>query len=62
VTFAGDQYPVQALTAGAGDPPFGDRVRTGCPHRSSDDPCPGAQETDGRPVSRLERLRDCFPS
>jgi hypothetical protein len=30
VLFAGDQHPVQALAAGAGDPAFGDRV---APHR-----------------------------
>ena len=30
VPFAGDQHPVQALAAGAGDPAFGDRVRAGC--------------------------------
>jgi hypothetical protein len=26
VPFAGDEHPVQALAAGAGDPPLGDRV------------------------------------
>jgi hypothetical protein len=26
VPFAGDQHPVQAIAACAGDPPFGDRV------------------------------------
>ena len=30
VPFAGDQHPVQALAADAGDPPFGNRV---APHR-----------------------------
>jgi len=30
VPFAGDQHPVQALAAGAGDPPFGERI---APHR-----------------------------
>ena len=34
VPFAGDQHPVQALAAGAGDPAFGDRVRTQRPARS----------------------------
>jgi hypothetical protein len=31
VPFAGDQHPVQALAACAGDPSFGDRVRPGRP-------------------------------
>jgi hypothetical protein len=31
VPFAGDQHPVQALAAGAGNPSFGDRVRPGRP-------------------------------
>jgi hypothetical protein len=30
VPFAGDQHPVQALAAGAGDPSFGDRVIPHC--------------------------------
>jgi len=30
VPFTGDQHPVQALAAGTGDPPFGNRV---APHR-----------------------------
>jgi hypothetical protein len=29
VPFAGEQHPVQALAAGAGNPPLGDRVRPG---------------------------------
>jgi hypothetical protein len=28
VPLTGDQHPVQALTAGTGNPPFGNRVRT----------------------------------
>ncbi len=38
VPFAGDQHPVQALAAGAGDPPFGDRVRPRRPHGGLDGP------------------------
>jgi hypothetical protein len=38
VPFAGDQHPVQALTAGTGDPSFGNRVRTRRLHRTLDDP------------------------
>ena len=44
VTFAGDQHPVQALAADTGDPPLGDRVRLGRPHRSLDDPRAGRRE------------------
>ena len=42
VPLAGDQYPVQALTASAGDPAFRDCVRPWRPHRALDDP-----HTDG---------------
>ena len=35
VPLAGDQHLVQALAAGAGDPPLGDRVRPRRPHRAS---------------------------
>ena len=38
VPFTGDQHPVQALAAGAGDPAFGDRVRARSPDRGLDDP------------------------
>jgi hypothetical protein len=37
VPVAGDQHPVQALPAGAGDPPLGDGVRPGRPRRRLDD-------------------------
>ena len=37
---ADDQHPVQALAAGAGDPPLGDRVRPRRPH-------PGPMTLDG---------------
>src|SRR5215470_17881783 len=38
VPLAGDQHPVQALTPGAGNPPFRDRVRTRRLNRCLDDP------------------------
>ena len=38
VPLAGDQHPVQALTACAGNPAFRDRVRTRRLHRRLDDP------------------------
>jgi hypothetical protein len=38
VPFTGDQHLVQALAAGAGDPPLGDRIRSGRPDRGLDDP------------------------
>ena len=38
VPFADDQHPVQALAAGAGDPAFGNRVRTRRPDWRLDDP------------------------
>jgi hypothetical protein len=41
VPLAGDQHPVRALAAGAGDPAFRDRVRPRRPHRGLDDPDPG---------------------
>jgi hypothetical protein len=44
VPLVGDQRPVQALAAGAGDPPFGDRVRTRRPDRCPDDPHRGRGE------------------
>lgn len=44
VPFAGNQHPVQALEAGAGDSAFGDRVRTRRPHRGLDDPHAGRSE------------------
>jgi hypothetical protein len=44
VPLAGDQYPVQALTAGAGDPAFRDRVRPRRPDWSLDNPHPGGDE------------------
>src|SRR5689334_909295 len=37
VPLAGDQHPVQALAAGTGDPPFGDRVRAWRLDRGLDD-------------------------
>ena len=40
--FARDQHPVQALAAGAGHPPLGDRVRLGRPDRGLDDPHAGS--------------------
>jgi hypothetical protein len=36
--FAGNQHPVQALAAAAGDPAFGDRVRARRPYGRLDDP------------------------
>jgi glucose-6-phosphate 1-dehydrogenase len=44
VPFAGDQYPVQALAAGAARPAFGDRLRARRPDRCLDDPQPGRGE------------------
>jgi hypothetical protein len=44
VPLAGDQHPVQALAAGAGNPPFGDRVRTRRLDGRLDDPHPGRGE------------------
>jgi chloride channel protein, CIC family len=49
VPFAGDQHPVQALAAGAGNPPLRDRVRRRRPDRCLDDP-----HTD-RSEHRVER-------
>ena len=42
--FAGDQHPVQAPVAGAGNPVFRDRVRPRRLDRSLDDPDPGCRE------------------
>jgi hypothetical protein len=42
--FPGDQHPVQALTAGAGNPAFRDRVRTRRPDRRLYDPDPSRRE------------------
>jgi hypothetical protein len=39
VPLTGDQHPVQALTAGTGDPSFGYRVRARRLDRCLDDPC-----------------------
>src|SRR2546430_5561202 len=44
VPFAGDQHPVQAFAAGAGDPPLGDRVRARRTDRRCDDPPPDSRE------------------
>src|SRR6516164_3384992 len=38
VPFAGDQHPVQALSAGTGNPALRDSVRTRRPDRRPDDP------------------------
>ena len=38
VPLAGNQHPVQAFAAGAGNPPLGDRVRPGRSDRGLDDP------------------------
>jgi hypothetical protein len=47
VPFAGDQHPVQALAAGAGNPAFRDRVRPRRLDRCLDDPDPGRREHGG---------------
>jgi hypothetical protein len=44
VPLAGDQHPVRALAAGAGNPAFRDRIRTGRPDRRPDNPDPGRRE------------------
>ncbi len=44
VPFPGDQHAVQALAAGAGYPPLGDRIGLGRPDRGLDDRCPGHGE------------------
>jgi hypothetical protein len=44
VPLAGDQHPVQALAAGAGNPPLRDRVRPRRLDRSLDDPHAGRGE------------------
>jgi hypothetical protein len=44
VPLAGDQHPVQALTAGAGDPAFRNGVRPWRPHRCLDDPHVGGSK------------------
>jgi hypothetical protein len=61
--FAGDQHPVQALAAGTGDPPSGDRVRPRRLDRYFDDPHAdgGAYGAEGRselgvPVADQELL------
>jgi|tagenome__1003787_1003787.scaffolds.fasta_scaffold20752273_2 hypothetical protein len=44
VPLAGDQQPVQALAAGAGDPPFRDSIRARSPDGRLDDPDPSCRE------------------
>jgi len=44
VPLAGDQHPVQALAAGAGNPSLRDRIRSWRPDRRLDDPDPGRRE------------------
>jgi hypothetical protein len=44
VPLAGDEHPVQALAAGADDPPSGGRVRARRPDRCLDDPDPGCRK------------------
>ena len=64
VPFAGDQHPVQALAAGAGDPALRGRVRPGRPHRRLDDPnanrCNTASNAAVNLVSR-SRIRNLKP-
>jgi len=67
--FAGDQHPVQALAADAGNPAFGDRVRARRPDRRPDDPHAGRGEhsVEGRgelgvpvPDQELEAVSPVF--
>ena len=53
VPFAGDQHPVEALAAGAGDPAFGDRVRPRRPDGRLDDPMPIVVNTASNAVVNL---------
>jgi hypothetical protein len=65
VPLAGDQHPVQALTPGAGDPAFRDRVRARRLDRRLDDPDPGCREHGVERVGELGvpvRIRNFSPS
>jgi hypothetical protein len=59
VPLAGDQHPVQALEAGAGNPALRNRVRTRRPHRRPDDLGPGCREHG---VERPGELGVLFPA
>jgi hypothetical protein len=64
VPFTGDQHPVQALTVGTGNPPFRDRVRTGCLNGRLDDPHTRAVKTASNAMVNLvsrSRIKNLTP-